>query len=237
MKNILEDFKELLDFRNILFLWSVILFSDVFNLFFFHKSIKKINYDYFIKLAKTTTLNEIAFFFILFSVSYFFIIPVINFYFENLWNLIYYNWDWLYKKINKNNDIYKQNYYIYPIFLKDYAILSDNKVIYDIYKNYKYNVKKSNEFNSVSWLGIITSVLDYYLSKKYNNGICILNVLSNDLFIKNSTEYFILGYIILLIILLFNILNGYINYYKDYIILSQEIKTYIIEELKKIKNE
>ncbi len=238
MEKTLGNFKKLLDFRSVIFLWSIILYSDVFYLFLFHHSIANINYKDLIKLIEAFTIVKLITFFVFFSVFYIFIIPIIDYFLEIAWISIYYKWDWLYKKLNNDTiDAYeKNNYCIYSEFLKDYSIMHDNKVMYDIYKNYKLNANKSAEFNIISLFVIIFSGSDYLLSKLYNQGVCILDILSNSLLPGNITKYLILGYIILIIILILNIFSGYTDYYKDHIMLSRETVHCITNDLKNFKN-
>lgn len=241
MEKFIKGFEKLLDFRNVLFLWSIVLFSDVFSLFFFHSSIKNINYDYLTELFKKITFNDLVFFVILFSVSYILIIPSIRYLLVVfcLWlKQIIYKWDWLYKIFNKDSvDIDKTNYCIYSINLKEYAMLHNNMVIYDIYKKHKYDVNKSDEFNIIALFVVIFSGLDYLLSKLYNNGICIINVIANSLLPDNIIAYFILGYIFLMATLTIMAIKEYADYYSDHIVLSREIIKYIRKDIDKFNDE
>lgn len=230
MEKILENFKKLLYFRTILFLWSIILYSDVYYLFFFHRSIKNFNYEYLIKSIKTLTITNIFTFLMFFSVIYIFIIPQINYITAVLWNELYYHF--LYDLFNKKeSDLNKHNFCIYPESLKDYSIIHNNKVLFDIYKRHTANLNESIEFNKISLFVVIFSFIDYALSR-YNKGICILNIFEYN----KLSEYLITGYIALLILLIITIFNEYIDYYNNYVILSREIVSHIRNDLSGFRN-
>ena len=230
MEKILENFRKLLHFRTILFLWSIILYSDVYYLFFFHRSIKNFNYEYLIKSIKTLTITNIFTFLMLFSVIYIFIIPQINYITAVLWNKLYYSFP--YDIFNKNeSDSNKHNFCIYPESLKDYSIIHNNKVLFDIYKRHTANLNESIEFNRIGLFVVFFSFIDYALSR-YNKGICILNIFEYN----KLSEYLTAGYIILLILLVIIIFNEYIDCYNDYVFLSREIVSHIRKDLERFNN-
>ena len=88
MEKILENFKKLLYFRTILFLWSIILYSDSYYLIFFHRSIENINYEYLKNSLNTINIEDIVSFVILFGIFFIFFIPLIIFVFNILYTKI-----------------------------------------------------------------------------------------------------------------------------------------------------
>ena len=112
--------------------------------------------------------------------------------------------------------------------MKDYAIIHDNKALYDIYKEHIKNQNENEKFDKISIFVILFSIIDYILSRR-DKGIYIL-----DIFEKNKLhEYLISGYIIFLVVLIINIFNGYVNNDSMDIFLSREIAKHIRDDVKK----
>ena len=166
-------------------------------------------------------------FLMFFSVIYVFIIPLISLMVGQIWREFYFS---KYNILYKNKDI--SEYCIFQETLKYYAIIHDNKVSYEIYKEHIREQNENEKLEKISIFVIIFSIIDYYLSK-YNQDICIL-----DIFEKNKLhEYIIFGYIILLFLLTINIFNGYVNSNCMDICLSREIASRIREDVKKFDSE
>lgn len=225
MEKFLKSFEKLLYFRSVLFLWSILLYGDAYCIYFFHKSIINFNYES-LKSLKILTIGNIFIFLLFFSVIYVFIIPLINFLMGQIWIEFYYS---KYNILYKNEDI--NDFYIDQETLKEYAIIHDNKVLYDIYKEHIKSQNENEELDKISIFVIIFSIIDYVLSI-YNKGICILKILETN----KLHVYLISGYIILLVVLIINIFNGYVNNKSMDIILSREITSHIIDDVKKFNS-
>lgn len=226
MEKFLKSFEKLLYFRSVFFLWSIILYGDTYCLYFFHRSIINFNYES-LKSLQILTVGNIFTFLMFFSVTYVFIIPFINFIVGQIWIEFYSS---KYNILHKIKDI--SEYYINQETLKDYAIIHDNKVSYEIYKNHIKEQNENEELNKISIFVIIFSIIDYVFSR-YDKGICIL-----DIFEKNKLhEYIIFGYIMLLFVLIINIFNGYVNDDSKDIFLSREIASHIRGDVKKFDSE
>lgn len=216
MEKFLKSFEKLLYFRSVFFLWSIILYGDAYYLYFFHRSIINFNYES-LKSLRILTIGNIFTFLMFFSIIYVFIIPLINFLIGQVWIEFYYS------KCNilyKNEDI--NDLYINQETLKDYAIIHDNKALYDIYKEHIKSQNENEELDKISIFVIIFSIIDYALSI-YNKGICILNIFETN----KLHVYLILGYIILLVVLIINIFNDYVNNKSMDIFVSREIASHI----------
>ena len=89
------------------------------------------------------------------------------------WNILY-----------KNKDI--NSYYVNQETLKDYAIIHDNKALYDIYKEHIKNQNENEKFDKISIFVILFSIIDYILSRR-DKGIYIL-----DIFEKNKLHEYLI---------------------------------------------
>ena len=106
MEKILKLFKNFIDFKNILFFWAIILYSDSYYLIFFHRSIENINYEYLKNSLNTINIEDIVSFVILFGIFFIFFIPLIIFAFNILYAKII---DIFFKK-NDRDDNSKSKY-------------------------------------------------------------------------------------------------------------------------------
>ena len=242
MEKILKLFKNFIDFKNILFFWAIILYSDSYYLIFFHRSIENINYEYLKNSLNTINIEDIVSFVILFGIFFIFFIPLISSIFKYLYDEITEKilsiWSRFFKN-NNDNEYSRENENILLVNdLYEYSLLNNNSITYDIYKNHESYADKIEEFEKISSFVIFFSVVDYFCGKYYNNGNYILNILhfGNTGILSDISQLLIIGYLLLMYNLIFYKKNEY-DFLLKIQFISPEIPFHIKENIKKFKSE
>jgi hypothetical protein len=243
MEKILKLFRNFIDFKNILFFWAIILYSDSYYLIFFHRSIENINYEYLKNSLNTINIEDIVSFVILFGISFIFFIPLIIFVFNILYAKII---DIFFKK-NDRDDNSKSKYNkeneerLFIVDLYEYSLINDNKVAYEIYKNRQSEINRTEEFEKIISFVLFFSIIDYICGRYYDSGNCILNILyfGNTNILKDISQLLIIGYSAVMFYFLKYIFH---NEYDSFSVLkirfiSSEIPSYINKNIKKFKSE